>query len=79
MSDNGIVECRDEHNRFTYRKDEDCWYCEGSGEYYTNDVTAYHDDWSGCTYHEDALPEGLMIDEEGTTLIPTPEVEPQHL
>lgn len=79
MSDNGIVECRDEHNRFTHRTDDDCWYCEGSGEYYTNDVTAYHDDWSGCTYHEDALPEGLMIDEDGTTLIHTPEVEPQHV
>lgn len=79
MSDNDIVECRDEHNRFTRRLIEDCWYCEGSGEYYTNDVTAYYDDWSGCTYHEDALPAGLMIDEDGTTLIATPEVEPQHL
>lgn len=79
MGDNGIVECRDERNRFTYRKDEDCWYCEGSGEYYTDDVPSYYDDWSGCTYHEDALPEGLMIDEDGTTLIHTPEVEPQQL
>lgn len=78
MSDNGIVECRDEYNRFTYRKDDDCWYCEGSGEYYTNDVPSYYDDWSGCTYHEDSIPEGLMIDENGTTLIATPEVETQH-
>ena len=71
LSDNDIVECEDRYGDSVYRTSDDCWYCDESEEYYTDDVPSVTDEATGETYHLDHIPDHLELNEDGVLVAVT--------